>query len=168
MVIWEIPGTSFPWPVCYVSASEHNCWKSENDATAVTFTRWLVDSWGEKWKKILFDTSSVNLGVDDNKVSWRFGLKDLFSVKSVYNALTVNENGRYHKKIWKGKIPEKLKIFLWMALNNAILTKDNMIKRKWPGSYLLFLFSTWDSWPSIITVQYCQGYLGYCGCMFWG
>lgn len=116
--------------------------KVKNDPTAVTFTRWLVDSWGEKWKKILFDTSSVNLGVDDNKVSWRFGLKDLFSVKSVYNALTVNENGRYHKKIWKGKIPEKLKIFLWMALNNAILTKDNMIKRKWPGSYLLFLFST--------------------------
>ena len=63
-------------------------------------------------------------------VSWKFGLKGIFSVKSVYNALTVNEIGRYHKKIWKGKILEKLKKKIWMALNNAILTKDNMVKRK--------------------------------------
>ena len=36
-------------------------------------------------------------------------------------------------KIWKGKIPAKIKIFLWLVANNAILTRDNMIRRKWPG-----------------------------------
>ncbi|TVU01395.1 hypothetical protein EJB05_53164, partial [Eragrostis curvula] len=30
-------------------------------------------------------------------------------------------------------IPEKVKIFLWLIENGAILTKDNMIKRKWQG-----------------------------------
>jgi len=38
--------------------------------------------------------------------------------------------------VWKAKIPAKIKIFLWLVLNNAILTKDNLIKRKWFGSPL--------------------------------
>lgn len=37
------------------------------------------------------------------------------------------------EKNWKGKIPTEIKIFLWMVSNNAILTKDNVIKRNWPG-----------------------------------
>lgn len=68
-----------------------------------------------------------------NFVKWKFGCNGRFSVKSVYNALTMNDTGPYHIKIWKGKIRAKIKIFLWMTLNNAILTKDNMIKRKWQG-----------------------------------
>jgi hypothetical protein len=57
----------------------------------------------------MIDTSFVNLSSNDDRVSWKFSSKGFFSVKSVYNA---NETDRYHKKIWKGKIPEKLKIFL--------------------------------------------------------
>jgi hypothetical protein len=64
----------------------------------------------------------------DDKIAWRFGKKGLFSVKPVYNALTVNEAGRFLKMIWKGKIPEKLKMFLWMAINNAILKKKTNIR----------------------------------------
>ena len=52
---------------------------------------------------------------------------------SVYNALTRSSTGIYHKRIWKGKISEKVKIFLWLMSNEAILTKDNMRKRKWQG-----------------------------------
>jgi hypothetical protein len=67
---------------------------------------------------------------------WFFGsLGNLgkFSVKSVYNAMASNDSGPYHKKIWKGKIPAKIKIFLWLMMNNAVLTKDNLLKRKWVG-----------------------------------
>jgi hypothetical protein len=31
--------------------------------------------------------------------------------------------------IWKAKIPLKIKIFIWMVAQKAILTKDNMIIR---------------------------------------
>jgi hypothetical protein len=37
----------------------------------------------------------------------------------------------YHKQIWTGKIPEKIKIFLWLIANDVVLTKDNLSKRKW-------------------------------------
>lgn len=34
---------------------------------------------------------------------------------------------------WKSKIPYKIKIFTWLLENNAILTRDNMVKTKWAG-----------------------------------
>jgi hypothetical protein len=36
--------------------------------------------------------------------------------------------------IWNAKIPAKIKIILWLVLDNTILTKDNLLKRKWTGS----------------------------------
>jgi hypothetical protein len=38
------------------------------------------------------------------------------------------------KIIWKSKLSEKIKIFTWLVAQGAILTKDNMLKRKWQGS----------------------------------
>ena len=38
------------------------------------------------------------------------------------------------KHVWKAKISYKIKIFMWLVENNAILIKDNMLKRHWVGS----------------------------------
>jgi hypothetical protein len=48
--------------------------------------------------------------------------------------MSANDSSPSHKKIWKGKVPAKIKIFLWLLMNNAVLTKDNLLKRKWVGS----------------------------------
>ena len=42
-------------------------------------------------------------------------------------------------KIWKTAIPEKIKIFLWLAMKNKILTAENLKKRGWehPSSCVL-------------------------------
>ena len=37
----------------------------------------------------------------------------------------------HNKKIWKANIPLKIKIWMWLIDNDAILTKDNVIKRNW-------------------------------------
>lgn len=57
----------------------------------------------------------------------------MFSIKSMYDHLTRDESFEPLKFIWKAKIPQKIKIFMWLIHNNAILTRDNLIKRKWPG-----------------------------------
>jgi hypothetical protein len=44
--------------------------------------------------------------------------------------IPVNSN----KKIWKMKIPLKIKIFGWYLRRGVILTKDNLVKRNWHGS----------------------------------
>jgi hypothetical protein len=41
--------------------------------------------------------------------------------------------GRKFNHIWRAKIPYKIKIFVWLIENNAILSKDNMIRRGWVG-----------------------------------
>ena len=39
-----------------------------------------------------------------------------------------------NKKIWKSKIPLKVKIFMWYLHRGVVLTKDNLARRNWPGS----------------------------------
>lgn len=72
-------------------------------------------------------------GEEPDKVCWKLEKNNQFSVKSVYNGLTRNDAGPYHKRIWKGKIPPKIKFFMWLLTNDAILTRDNLLKRKWMG-----------------------------------
>jgi len=47
----------------------------------------------------------------------------IFSVKSTYAHLCMNELGAQCNLIWKSKLPLKIKIWLWLIEHNAILTK---------------------------------------------
>jgi hypothetical protein len=38
-----------------------------------------------------------------------------------------------HKYLWKIKVPPKVRIFTWFLQNKVLLTKDNLVKRKWQG-----------------------------------
>ena len=46
----------------------------------------------------------INLSNGMDYVVWKFDKNGIFSVKSIYNALTIYDAGSYFKKIWKGKI----------------------------------------------------------------
>jgi hypothetical protein len=39
-----------------------------------------------------------------------------------------------HRKIWKWKLPLKIKIFLWFLKKGITLTKDSLAKKNWKGS----------------------------------
>lgn len=93
------------------------------------FRRWLFQELRVQWEVIWEDADNVPLENDD-VVFWNLGKNRRFSVKSVYDGLTKNDCGFFHKRIWKGKIPAKIKIFLWLMSCGAILTKDNLHKRK--------------------------------------
>lgn len=99
----------------------------------ITFRRWLPEDLRTCWDKICADISTFQFSDISNSVIWMLEGKGILSVKSVYNALSKSEIGTYHKRIWKGRIPPKIKIFLWLLSNDAILTKENLKKRKWQG-----------------------------------
>jgi hypothetical protein len=48
-----------------------------------------------------------------------------------------NDAGPPNKRIWKAKIPEKIKIFMWLIEQNDILTKDNLLERNPEGKFRL-------------------------------
>ncbi len=37
------------------------------------------------------------------------------------------------RKLWKIRIPLKVKIFVWLVLRGKVRTKDNLLKRGWTG-----------------------------------
>jgi hypothetical protein len=84
------------------------------DGMQITFRRWLFDELRVCWNNILHDASVFILSDNTDTVVWKIGKKGRFTVKSVYDALTSSSTRSYHKRIWKGKIPEKIKIFLWL------------------------------------------------------
>jgi hypothetical protein len=79
----------------------------------------------------------VVLNSEKDHVTWKQSACRKFSVKTVYD-LTREDDGPDFKRIWKAKLPAKIKTFMWLVEQRAILTKDNMLKRNWygnPGCY---------------------------------
>jgi hypothetical protein len=124
--------------------------KAKMNPDKITFSRCLVDQWQKQWEHITSELSKISPNDSDDIVLWRFGKKCHFSVKSMYDMLIVNDLGSYFKKIWKSKIPNKIKIFMWLVVNDAILTKDNMIRRKWQGDLKCYFCSMNESAPHLL------------------
>ena len=100
----------------------------------VPFDRWLPPSMFEEWMEIINATFSFNFKQQPDEISWKWGVKKIFTTKSVYDHL-IHQTKVRSEHIWKAKIPYKLKIFTWLLeKKNAILTKDNLIRRKWQGN----------------------------------
>ena len=87
----------------------------------------------EEWMEIINTTFSFNFKQQPDEISWKWGGKKIFTTKSVYDHLNQQPKVR-SEHIWKAKIPYKVKIFTWLPEKNAILTKDNLIRRKWQGN----------------------------------
>ena len=56
-----------------------------------------------------------------------------FSTRSVYDLMTSGDTGHPFSHIWKARIPHRIKIFMWLYENKAILTKENLLRRNWQG-----------------------------------
>lgn len=52
-------------------------------------------------------------------------------MRTFYKALKMKQVVFPFKKVWKFKIPLKIKIFIWLFAKNKILTKDNLFKKGW-------------------------------------
>lgn len=60
------------------------------------------------WSKVM----DFQLSTAEDKVGWKIGKKNKFTVKSTYDALTSVDSGHHFRHIWKGKIPARLMFFL--------------------------------------------------------
>ena len=61
-------------------------------------------------------------------IGWRWGNQKIFTVKPLYIHMENRIYGPYMKHIWKGRVPPKIKMFMWFLENNVLLTKDNLQK----------------------------------------
>jgi hypothetical protein len=96
----------------------------------------------DQWYELAGKLNVLSLNESNDKPVSKWTANKQFTIKSVYTELTKIENGPNYKVIWKSKIPEKIKIFMWLVAQGAILSKDNMIKRKWEGNPGCYFFGS--------------------------
>jgi hypothetical protein len=75
----------------------------------------------KEWEDLMEILNEVNLNNEDDAVYWGLTAKKIFLTASLYRFLTSGGTS-YHKakKIWKCKIPLKIRIFLWQVFHNRI------------------------------------------------
>jgi hypothetical protein len=124
------------YPILYDLCVDKNCsmWKVRNDEWVIQFKIILPPLIRMQWYDLArkLNAFQVNDGKDIPVWSWIGNGK--FSVKSVYMHLTKEGRDKKFRVIWKSKIHEKIKIFIWLVAHKSILTKDNMLRRKWQGT----------------------------------
>jgi hypothetical protein len=82
--------------------------------------------------------SGVQLLDRPDELKWTGGDNSgQLTVKNVYNALATKlwkkTIGGWRKKLWSWDCPQKIKLFVWLAVENKILTWKNLQKRGWVG-----------------------------------
>jgi hypothetical protein len=87
----------------------------------------------QQWYMLASHLNSIQLCDEKDRPIWKWAKSGKFSVRSVYEHLTKDEVGPAYKAIWRAKIPEKVRIFMWLIAQKAVLTKDNMIRKNWQG-----------------------------------
>lgn len=69
-----------------------------------------------------------------DKLIWVLNPKGIFSIKSVHNVsfrsiISANLQNSLWKKLWKAKLPERLRMLLWRIGAGALPTKVNLNRR---------------------------------------
>ena len=80
--------------------------------------------------------------IQDDCLIWPTGGSGEYSVKSGYKILCEDEDSGailsldrseqdlFWKRIWRLRLPNKIKLFLWQVCSNASPTKENLKRRK--------------------------------------
>jgi hypothetical protein len=120
------------FPVLFNLCQVQDCTiKSCREANfVIPFRRRLRGELMDHWQYILNILLSVPPCEDDDKIAWSLNKNTVFSTRSVYTLLEKPLAGSNNKWIWKAKMPLKIKIFMWQLCQDAVLTRENMKKRK--------------------------------------
>ena len=100
----------------------------------LNFSRWLSPILFNSWVDLVDTVYSYSFTNSKDAVTWKKSKIGSFSSRSVYDSLTSSDQGQPFLHIWKAKIPHRIKVFMWLLENDAVLTKDNLIRRNWLGS----------------------------------
>jgi hypothetical protein len=139
--IWKDPicdGVPFEekFPELSNICQEQDCTVSDfvENGYTLLFRRNLTRDNLSNWNFMVRKIGSIATNDLPDKVYWALNKNGKFFTKSMYMFLEKTLAGANYKWIWLAKLPLEIKIFMWQLFQNAIVTRDNMRKRKWPGS----------------------------------
>jgi hypothetical protein len=93
-----------------------------------------------EWRHFCRDlqVARVILSEEEDGLYWIGGdSSGVISVKNIYEAIQTNQKHPWVTcwkiHLWKWDIPQNIKLFFWLAINNKISTWDNLLHRGWSG-----------------------------------
>jgi zinc-binding in reverse transcriptase len=128
---------SVQFPLVYAKTksslvSLHEVWNNGN--FKLNLTRGASIAMRHEKTQLLSSLSSLSLTTTVDSAVWLWDPTGLYTVNSLYTFLCCGGvTVSLSKSVWVLKIPIKNKLFLWMVLNNKILTRDNLRKKGWVG-----------------------------------
>jgi hypothetical protein len=88
-----------------------------------------------EWGELQDFLQNVSLTHEDDVISWGLTASKRFCTSSLYKFMTSGGVGSSTaKRIWKCKVPLKIKVFLWQVFQNRILIAQQLCARNWTGS----------------------------------
>ena len=118
---------------CYNKTSlVSDCWV--DGEWRIDFRRSLDPSDLTQWDHLLRVLAQTSISDTEDKVRWALEKKGVFSTRSMYHFLSDRGvlNGRM-QRLWKSKLPMKIKVFLWLAFQDRLPTGIVLKRRNWKG-----------------------------------
>ena len=75
-------------------------------------------------------SAGIELSEEEDSLIWSRDEKRGYPTIKIVHLALIEDDGVlvtkwWHKYVWKGNLPLKIRCFLWLALENKLLTKDN-------------------------------------------
>jgi hypothetical protein len=124
------------YPSLYAIASHKNITVASvfgSNPINLRFRRSLIGNNREVWFHLVERLMRVQILDEPDRFIWALTPTGVYSTKSYYAELLNGHTQYLRKYLWKMKVPLKIRIFLWFLHRKELLTKDNLIKRKWIG-----------------------------------
>jgi hypothetical protein len=114
----------------------------------VSFRIDLVAENLQSWHNLVMRFTNIHLTDKLDNFKWSLNSNSWFPVNSMYQAFLDRNVVPNNSYLWTIKIPLKIKVFLWLLYREAILIKDNLVKRNWCGNVICCFYN------SIETIQH--------------
>uniref|UniRef100_M1A801 Reverse transcriptase zinc-binding domain-containing protein n=1 Tax=Solanum tuberosum TaxID=4113 RepID=M1A801_SOLTU len=131
------------WPLNQNFPELYNLCQAQ-DATVAEL--WTGQGWNLRLRRNLNDwevnfiadfqntvPQNLNLTEEKDSLVWKVDSKGIFTVRSAYKDLTGTNTQEIRwpwRMIWKTKVPYKVNYFTWLLTKDAVLTHENLNKRK--------------------------------------
>ncbi|KAG2632387.1 hypothetical protein PVAP13_2NG085546 [Panicum virgatum] len=105
-----------------------------NGTVQIDFRRSLNDEEMAEWARLVELVNQTTLTEGRDVMKWVLEKRGNYTTRSLYKAMTFGGvKDPVLMRIWRCRIPLKIKFFLWMAFNDRIQAAVQLKKKKWSG-----------------------------------
>lgn len=109
------------------------CWG--NNECTMDLKRSLNLEEAAQWEALMDTIKDIQINRGADKVVWVLEKSGIYSTKSMYRMLAHRGVVNYQmRRVWESKLPLKIKIFLWQAIQDRLQTRVNLKERGWKGN----------------------------------